>query len=451
MRLLAIYIRKLGNIFDNICFNFSSDFEVNYEDNILEIKESDEIHHNFYGNEIIDISVLIGKNGTGKTTLLDVIGNPMTERIYSLNMDREGIKDSYFMLFELKTKIFYLEQIGTFHFHNIEGISSANSINAFLFEKQSNNYVVVNADNPNERINYLSEERPVFRNLSIYISRNEINHKFVPRCKKRMIKLTDWYKIYVDLFKKKMIHSPEVEMRFYVNDHRFRGLSESHFLIQSEIREATVSLENGILYTTEIFNDFMSNHINIVTRIFLNVLLKSNDDHNQEIIFSFMNLYTNKIIKWNRKTVKSLFFELYQLFENKISSSTFEKEKRSTCLQLINAYEEFFLSILDAKKFINTGIDQFSIQMSGNTQNAFILKLCKAYDELQNIYLTLTEWWNKSEERTYDEIDIYYGISLQSFTIDQAYDNVTPGISAGEKNLLTLLVIWPQKSTEILT
>lgn len=445
MRLLATYIRKLGIIFDNICFNFSNDFKVTYKDNILEIVKTDGRYHSFYGNVIKDITVLIGKNGTGKTTLLDVIGNPIPERIYSLNMDKNGITDSYFMLYEMETDFFYLERVGKFDFINIESNKKTDIIDAFFFKKHNNKYIVMNTNFPNERINYLSEEKQKFRNLSITYYENRLNRIFIPRCQKRIINLADWYITYIDLFQKDMINSPEIEMRFFVNEQRFRGISENNFLIQAEIIESTVNIDNCILYTTEIFNDFISNHINIVTRIFLNVALSNKDATNQNSIYSFMKSYTNKIIKWNHQTIESFFSRLYDLFKDHILINNFEIKKQTFFLQLIDAYREFYLSILEAKDFINPGVDQFSIQMNGNEQKVSILKVCKSYDKLQNIYLHQAKWWNNLEERRYDnsndidDFDFYFGTSIQSFKIDQAYTDVIPGISAGEKKLIDIV------------
>lgn len=62
---------------------FSNDYIVNLKRNdnfdiieFINIFEKDNLYRNFYGENIIDISALVGVNGVGKTTILDILGSP---------------------------------------------------------------------------------------------------------------------------------------------------------------------------------------------------------------------------------------------------------------------------------------------------------------------------------------------------------------------------------------
>lgn len=80
MRLLAVYIKEKKGLYRNLCLSFTGQYQVEYQNGQLRITERTKEYTDFYGQEIRDISVIVGKNGSGKTTLLNLIGNPFTER-----------------------------------------------------------------------------------------------------------------------------------------------------------------------------------------------------------------------------------------------------------------------------------------------------------------------------------------------------------------------------------
>ncbi len=73
MELVYLWIEKYKNI-ENCGFNFSPKYQCKYDDqtNELVIKKSDDYIENFFGDNI-NVSAIIGKNGSGKSNLLDLI------------------------------------------------------------------------------------------------------------------------------------------------------------------------------------------------------------------------------------------------------------------------------------------------------------------------------------------------------------------------------------------
>ena len=109
-----MYIKKFNEIFLNEEVNFSPNFEVGLENNKLQINElKNSPMKNFYGNNIINISALIGKNGSGKTTILDILGMNRNDRsvisIKRKNKNKSELIDEYFILYHIQEDYYVLE------------------------------------------------------------------------------------------------------------------------------------------------------------------------------------------------------------------------------------------------------------------------------------------------------------------------------------------------------
>lgn len=109
MELIYIYVEKFSDFIKQQEFLLSQKFDVNYdkEKGHLLINKKEYIK-DFFGENIKNISLVIGKNGTGKTTFLDLLGMKRDDRVGS----HERCKDEYFFLYHIKNNIFAIEGYG---------------------------------------------------------------------------------------------------------------------------------------------------------------------------------------------------------------------------------------------------------------------------------------------------------------------------------------------------
>ena len=97
MKLIALVIKQYNELFKTQIFNFSDEYKVdfNFETNELKIDKNLDFIENFYGESIYNISPIVGINGTGKTTVLNIISD------YSPDKFEQDPDNQYFFLFEL--------------------------------------------------------------------------------------------------------------------------------------------------------------------------------------------------------------------------------------------------------------------------------------------------------------------------------------------------------------
>lgn len=108
MRLLYVYIKHFRNFRDQDV-RFVDDYDINYKDGQLSIKHTAhkrELEY-LYGYDVLkNLTVIVGKTGSGKTNLLQLIGMQSYYR-------EEDPKDEYFFLYELESpRHFMIECMG---------------------------------------------------------------------------------------------------------------------------------------------------------------------------------------------------------------------------------------------------------------------------------------------------------------------------------------------------
>lgn len=71
MKLLYMWVEDYNNMIKNQSFSISSSYYIDYdiESNELNVSKNRSYIDNFYGNNILDITAIVGKNGVGKTTI----------------------------------------------------------------------------------------------------------------------------------------------------------------------------------------------------------------------------------------------------------------------------------------------------------------------------------------------------------------------------------------------
>lgn len=477
MRLLAIYIKE-KDMYKDICFSFTRQYEVKYENHRLLIERNND-YEEFYGKEIQDISVIVGKNGVGKTTLLNLLGNPFAERCRSLAFKDGFINEHYFLLYEVEQDKYFIEQMGKCVFENISGMKKELQepfAKAFFIRKEKKDTFVIDDSKTlaeiRDRIVYLPEnDRDHWEPNVFWISEN-ISGLWIPRIRNSISGLTDWYEAYLDLYSKKIIESAEISFVFPINVQRrtqwkkekqwtqidenmnsdtasvgMPVLSpEDFFLLQNKKDTDYRSCRIGIGYQEEVFDDFLSNHINMVVRLFLIELKYILDRAENELFWTetrtFVKDYSGKIIEWDEDKIRKLFQDLAQIVENsrqyftdKGPSHVYSDESSNSYIRIINAYQELFVAIFRAKEYIAPGIDFFQVKASGIKKNNQIMEVFEKYDDLQELYRVHEVEWRNAEDRKYDE-DLYI---VKSPDMDCLYPNVLPQVSSGEEKMISVI------------
>ena len=98
MELIYVYIEKFDNFIFKQGIQLSNDFNIENNNGELLIKRNKDYLKNFYGENISNISVLVGKNGSGKTTILDILGMDREDRLKN-SIKKKSVKDEYFLLY----------------------------------------------------------------------------------------------------------------------------------------------------------------------------------------------------------------------------------------------------------------------------------------------------------------------------------------------------------------
>lgn len=78
MELIYLWVENYSSIY-NTGFNFSSNFHVEFEDRKIKIRTKNN-KPKFYEGKVDQISAIIGKNGSGKTNILDLLGAKRFDR-----------------------------------------------------------------------------------------------------------------------------------------------------------------------------------------------------------------------------------------------------------------------------------------------------------------------------------------------------------------------------------
>lgn len=71
MKLLFLWVENHNNMIKNKSFNISSSYHIDFDIELkrLNVSKNEGYIDNFYGNNILDITAIVGKNGMGKTTI----------------------------------------------------------------------------------------------------------------------------------------------------------------------------------------------------------------------------------------------------------------------------------------------------------------------------------------------------------------------------------------------
>lgn len=130
--LVYIYVEQIYSQIRRQSMNFSNEFTVSYHEEQLEVyKKNDGLPEHFWGKNISNISLIIGKNGIGKSSLLDLISFGPKNRKKLLP------RVQFFQIFHVENQLFYFDGSEALK-KKIFGSVAPNK-NAFFFEMISAN------------------------------------------------------------------------------------------------------------------------------------------------------------------------------------------------------------------------------------------------------------------------------------------------------------------------
>lgn len=121
MELIYLYIDRFGNNIRNQGIKFSPNFNVKIQDDRLIVDDLREKRGKFqkkiYPENIKNITLLLGKNGSGKTTILKLLGMTREDRC-DFSIKRNKIRDQYFLLYYIEDNKYALEILCETNFEN---------------------------------------------------------------------------------------------------------------------------------------------------------------------------------------------------------------------------------------------------------------------------------------------------------------------------------------------
>lgn len=134
--LIYMYIENINRVIEKQSINFSNEFSVLYSDEKLLINSNKNFTNNFWSEKISSISLILGKNGSGKTSILDIIGfNEKTRK-------KHYPRSRYFLIYHVTANVFYYEGTIFDKISNIIGRFTNKS--GFFFEFIDDQLAVVN-------------------------------------------------------------------------------------------------------------------------------------------------------------------------------------------------------------------------------------------------------------------------------------------------------------------
>lgn len=107
LELLFVYIHDINRCYKNTSFTFTNDYDISFDiySKRIIINKKENKHKYFYGNKIESVNLIVGKNGSGKTTVLDLISESITH--FGLNYTTKG----WFAIYKFKNRMneFFIE------------------------------------------------------------------------------------------------------------------------------------------------------------------------------------------------------------------------------------------------------------------------------------------------------------------------------------------------------
>ncbi|MES5924848.1 AAA family ATPase [Bacillus cereus group sp. MG9] len=451
MKLLYMYIESFGDLFQDISFDFSNEYKVCYDKThkTLTLERNELYLDGFYGDVISDITAIVGKNGSGKTTILELIGRTLKDRLEQANVVDGKLIDKYFMIFLADDDTYYFEGVGIVEIGNISGYDSILEgskalARSFYFRKddQVGYHIDKSYDNKvRDRIIYLRDD--VMTNSSSYLSyltSNEIY--FIPRISGDRYSWSDWYEVYLDMYKMGMIQSPSVQIMFKTHNKLQKTAQKP--IVSPRMKDEHSKLGGVLLITKECMDDFFSRFISV----FIDYLIFLSKDESPlgtlPKLNDFKKEYVDKV-DLNQKDYQMLFQKCISIFK----CYEFEKTEIGLIRKYIEIVSSFFDALYEVQNQIIPDIDGFQLHIPGSGYDENIAKVFRYYSELQEFV-----WYNFQQNHNNEDWDISDILQGERYT-DSSFSIVLPfeveriKISTGEKKILQLFskIIYELKAS----
>lgn len=397
MELLYIYVDNYVGSVKNQEFKLSNKFNVEYKEDAISISRNKDYIDNFYGNTISEITAFVGKNGSGKTTILDLIGLDEKSRVESSEYNYNKkiyYKDNYFMIYHVNEDIFYIEGLGKFNIKNIDKFKEkiVNNVSevydwnvkhffSFFIKKNENKFIIEEEDIKEDK-----ELAKIFYINDIFGSRikEQIQYKaisgidFVKRENRSEFNLLDWYSMFIKLCNDEYLTSKNVQIYFKKYDyiHNFNTMA----YIEPKIKNTeSKHLGKHAIVVEEIIEDFFRYFNNNIIDHMLHICSKVN-----------INFEPYKIINFIRgvseRNIEKYHLRIFEYFKPTLRCM---KDVYSEYFYLI---ENLFFSMVKIKQYIIPAIDSFDLKIDNNYNKDICdffynyEKLKKFVDDNQNIY-----------------------------------------------------------------
>ena len=174
MELLYLWIEDYKNI-QNQGFNFSSKWKFDYQNEQLTVEERPNAIDNFFGENIVNVTALVGANGSGKTSVLEFLyktGIFENAPNFKHNKNFKSIiTDSYAIN---NNSFFFLVVDWSFSLFNPSLSSLIVNKNSFTeeFNLASDRELYPEKKLPHEEINYAIYYSPFIRRRELYTELN---------------------------------------------------------------------------------------------------------------------------------------------------------------------------------------------------------------------------------------------------------------------------------------
>ena len=141
MALIALVIKRYNELFKEEVFNFSDEYKVdfNFETNELRIDKNPDYIENFYGESIYNISPVVGINGVGKSTILNLIGY-----YYSAEDQNKDINQFFHVYLDTNRKFYLRDENYDLSLITIKGIATDKvDISGYYGSQKNDNLIYI--------------------------------------------------------------------------------------------------------------------------------------------------------------------------------------------------------------------------------------------------------------------------------------------------------------------